>query len=121
MGAWGPGKWVCRQTRGAGRGSRRRPPRPAGGGSSVTPCPLPAASPPTSPASGEVKLLIHMPPPGGFAADLPGERGGEDLPPAGRGRPLPGQRGGKPVYDARGGGLRRGGRVLCGARGGVEG
>src|SRR5437588_11691005 len=59
--------------------------------------PHPAASPPTSPASGEVKLLPHNPPPalratphewggalvirtappGGFAADLPGERGGE--------------------------------------------
>src|SRR5437016_5253198 len=58
-----------------------------------------AAAPPTSPASGEVKLLIHMPPPGGFAADLPGERGGEAAdppsPPGGFAADLPGERGGE--------------------------
>src|SRR5437762_2552577 len=57
-------------------------------GSSATagePRPHPAAAPPTSPASGEVKgprkvSVKRLPPPGGFAADLPSEWGGEAPP-----------------------------------------
>src|SRR5438034_1028340 len=69
----------------------------------ITRYPHPAASPPTSPASGEFSSA-RMPPPGCFAADLPSEWGGEVLtsfsvlrlpPPGGFAADLTGERGGE--------------------------